>query len=142
MDQAETIIRPLVENLAGYQGALELIDANGNALSISFFDSEENAQAAEPTFDDEMPRKLGELYKDWEGSRVSAERPEKPPPPRPAGAEPIHQYPKAFAGLGVKKCALVDLPEIFVHLCEFLRERLGERARDTTGGERLKRRTA
>src|SRR6266498_2770945 len=63
MGQAETIIRPLVENLAGYQGALELIAANGNALSISFFDSEENAQAAEPTFDDEMPRKLGELYK-------------------------------------------------------------------------------
>jgi hypothetical protein len=74
MGQAETIIRPLVENLAGYQGALELIAANGNALSISFFDSEENAQAAEPTFDDEMPRKLGELYKDWDGSRVSVER--------------------------------------------------------------------
>lgn len=42
---------------------------------MAFFDSEENAQAAEQTFDEEMPRKLGELFKhDWEGRRVSVDR--------------------------------------------------------------------
>lgn len=74
MGRAETIIRPLIENLTGYQGLLELVAANGKVLSISFFDSEENVQAAEQTFNEEMPRKLGELYKDWEGRRVSVER--------------------------------------------------------------------
>ena len=29
------------------------------------------AEAAEPTFDDAMPRQLGDLYDDWEGRRVS-----------------------------------------------------------------------
>src|SRR5262245_41386881 len=74
MEQAETIIRALVENLTGYQGLLELVAANGKVLSISFFDSEENAQTAERTFDEEMPQKLGDLYSDWEGRRVSVER--------------------------------------------------------------------
>jgi hypothetical protein len=65
---------PLVENLTGYQGLVELVAPNGKVLSISFFDSEENAQAAEQTFDEEMPRELGDLYADWEGRRVSVER--------------------------------------------------------------------
>jgi hypothetical protein len=33
-------------------------------LSIALFDSEENARAAEPTFDEEMPRRLSDLYND------------------------------------------------------------------------------
>jgi hypothetical protein len=74
MDQAESIIRPLVEGLAGYQGHLELLASDGKVLSITLFDSEENAQAAEPTFDQEMPRRLGDLFKDWEGRRVSVDR--------------------------------------------------------------------
>jgi hypothetical protein len=41
-------------------------------LSITFFDTEQNAQAAEPTFDEEMPRRLGEIFANWEGRRVSA----------------------------------------------------------------------
>jgi hypothetical protein len=73
MDQALSVIAPLMEGLAGYQGHLELISADGKVLSIALFDSEENAQAAEPTFDDEMPRRLGELYNDWEGRRLSVE---------------------------------------------------------------------
>jgi hypothetical protein len=74
MDQAEAILRPIVENLAGYQGYLELGSPSGRLLSIALFDSEENAQAAEQTFDEEMPRQLGELFKDWEGRRVSVDR--------------------------------------------------------------------
>ncbi len=74
MGQANEIIRPLLESLAGYQGHLELVASNGKVLSIAFFDSEENAQAAEPTFDEEMPRRLGEVFTDWEGRRVSVER--------------------------------------------------------------------
>lgn len=75
MGEAVAIIRPMVEGLAGYQGFIELLSANGKALSITFFDSEENAAAAEPTFDEEMPRKLGEIFtEDWEGRRVSVDR--------------------------------------------------------------------
>lgn len=74
MDQAEQIIRSLVETLAGYQGHLELASSDGKVLSITLFDSEENAQAAEQTFDEEMPRRLGDLFKDWEGRRVGVDR--------------------------------------------------------------------
>jgi len=74
MDEAESIIRPLVEKLAGYQGHLELVASDGKVLSITLFDSDENAQAAEPTFDEEMPRQLGDVFKDWEGRRVSVDR--------------------------------------------------------------------
>jgi hypothetical protein len=72
MGEAEALIRPLMEGLAGYAGHLQLASRDGEALAITFFDSEENARAAEPTFDEEMPRKLGDLYRRWEGRRVSA----------------------------------------------------------------------
>ena len=71
MDQAESVIRPMVEGLAGYQGSLQLLSSDGKVLSITFFDSEANVQAAEPTFDEEMPRQLGEIFASWEGRRVS-----------------------------------------------------------------------
>ena len=74
MGEADSIIRPLVEGLAGYQGHLELVAANGKVLSITLFDSDENAQAAEPTSDEVMPRQLGDLFKDWAGRRVSVDR--------------------------------------------------------------------
>src|ERR671930_2402465 len=74
MDEAETIIRPLIEGLTGYKGHLELLASDGKVLSITLFDSEENAQAAEPTFDEEMPRRLGDLFEDWEGRRISVDR--------------------------------------------------------------------
>jgi hypothetical protein len=73
MDQAEAIIRPLLENLVGYRGHLELVSSNGKVLSITLFDSEENAQAAEQTFDEEMPRQLADLFKSWESRRVSVD---------------------------------------------------------------------
>jgi hypothetical protein len=43
-------------------------------LAITLFDSEENAEAAEPTFDEEMPRRLADLYRSWGGRRVSVDR--------------------------------------------------------------------
>jgi hypothetical protein len=73
MEEALGVIRPLVEGLAGYRGQLELGAANGKVLSITFFDSEEDAQAAEPTFDQDMPRALGDIFKDWAGRRVSVD---------------------------------------------------------------------
>lgn len=71
MDEAEAVIRPLVEGLAGYGGQLDLASADGKMISVTFFDSAENAQAAEPTFDEEMPRRLGEIFRSWEGRRTS-----------------------------------------------------------------------
>ena len=74
MSQAEEVVRPLVEGLAGYQGYLQLMSSDGKSLSITFFDSEDNARAAEPTFDEEMPRRLGEVFQgEWEGRRVSVD---------------------------------------------------------------------
>src|SRR5689334_22789975 len=74
VDEAAAVIGPLVEGLAGHQGSLELLSPDGKALSITLFDSEENARAAEHVFDQEMPQKLGELFQDWEGRRISVER--------------------------------------------------------------------
>ena len=51
-----------------------MIGSNGEAISVTFFDSEEHAEAAEPTFDLEMPKKLGGIFKDWEGHRVAVGR--------------------------------------------------------------------
>jgi hypothetical protein len=74
-DEAEAIVRPLIEALPGYAGYLELVSSDGQMLSITLFDTEESAAAAEPTFDEEMPHRLGELFTaDWEGRRVAADR--------------------------------------------------------------------
>lgn len=71
MDEAESIIQPLVGGLRGYRGDLFLASQGGDVISVSFFDSAEDAQAAEPTFDEAMPRALGDLFSGWEGRRVS-----------------------------------------------------------------------
>ena len=71
--EAEAVVRSLIEGLAGYEGHLELLASNGKVLSITLFDSKASAQAAEQTFDEEMPRRLGDLFKDWEGRRVSVD---------------------------------------------------------------------
>jgi len=74
MDEAEATLRPILEGLDGFSGALELVSPEGKFLSISFFDSMANAEAAEPTFDQEMPQKLGHLFREWAGHRVSVDR--------------------------------------------------------------------
>ena len=72
--EAEARIRPLVEGLAGYQGNVDLGSSSGRMISITFFDSDADADAAERTFDEEMPKALGDLFSGFEGRRVSVER--------------------------------------------------------------------
>jgi hypothetical protein len=75
MDETLEIVQPIIQGMKGIQGHMELVDRNsGKALSISLFDTEENAQAAEPIFDEEMPKALGEIMQRFSGRRVSVER--------------------------------------------------------------------
>ena len=73
MDEAEAIIRPTLSALPGYEGALELATQDGKFLSITLFDSIENASAAESTFDVELPAKLGHIFQQWAGTRTSVD---------------------------------------------------------------------
>jgi hypothetical protein len=75
MDQVMDIAQPIIRGMEGIQGHMELVDrSSGKALSISLFDTEENAVAAEPIFDEEMPKALGELMQQFSGRRTSFER--------------------------------------------------------------------
>jgi hypothetical protein len=75
MDEAMGIVQPIIQGMKGIQGHLELADPNsGKALSISLFDTEENAIAAEPIFDEEMPKALGGLMQQFSGRRTSVDR--------------------------------------------------------------------
>lgn len=44
---------------------------DGEFISITLFDSAESAAAAEQTFDEEMPKRLGSLFQSWGGRRAS-----------------------------------------------------------------------
>lgn len=74
MDQADAAIRPMVEALQGYKGSVDLMSPDGVMLSITLFESDADVQAAQATFEEEMPRKLGNLFQGWEGRRVSVEQ--------------------------------------------------------------------
>ena len=75
MSQAMEIVEPIIRGMTGMQGHMELVDrSSGKSLSISLFDTEENAVAAEPIFDEEMPKALGELMQRFSGRRLSVER--------------------------------------------------------------------
>jgi hypothetical protein len=75
MPQAMEIVEPIIRGMTGIQGYMELADrSSGKSLSISLFDTEENALAAEPIFDEEMPRALGDLMQQFSGRRISVER--------------------------------------------------------------------
>lgn len=75
MSQAMEIVEPIIRGMTGMQGHMELVDrSSGKSLSISLFDTEENAVAAEPIFDEEMPKALGDLMQRFSGRRVSVER--------------------------------------------------------------------
>lgn len=66
-------VEPLMRGLAGYQGYLDFMDrSSGKAVTIAFFDTEQTA--AEPTFDEEMPKQLGDLMGQWAGRRTAVER--------------------------------------------------------------------
>jgi hypothetical protein len=75
MDIASERIQPMLDGLQGWQGRIDLLGRkNGKFLSINLFDSEGSLEAAEPTFDEEMPRQLGEIFEQWAGRRTSVER--------------------------------------------------------------------
>lgn len=75
MGEAMEIVEPIIKAIPGIQGHMELVDrSSGKSLSISLFDTEENAIAAEGIFDEEMPKALGELMQRFSGRRVSVER--------------------------------------------------------------------
>ena len=74
MGQAMEIVKPLIQGLKGIQGHMELAASSGKSLSISFFDTEENAAAAEPVFDEDMPRALGDLMQQFSGRRTGVDR--------------------------------------------------------------------
>jgi hypothetical protein len=75
MGQATEIVEPIIRGMNGIVGFMELADRkSGKSLSISFFDTEENALAAEPVFDEEMPRALGDLMQQFSGRRTSVDR--------------------------------------------------------------------
>lgn len=74
-EQAAAIVMPMMRELKGFQGHLELVDrSSGKSLSISLFDSEEDAVAAEPVYDEDMPRALGGLFDRFSGRRTGVER--------------------------------------------------------------------
>lgn len=63
----------ITQGMPGWQGVLQLADAqSGKIMTISLFDSEENMQAAEQTFED-MPRQVPEVQQ-VAGRRSSVER--------------------------------------------------------------------
>jgi hypothetical protein len=75
MDEAGKIVEPIIRGLEGIQGYQELVDrTSGRSLSIAYFDTEEHAIAAETIFDEELPKALGPLMKQFNGHRVSVER--------------------------------------------------------------------
>ena len=71
MEEAEAVIRPMVEGMAGYAGRMDLATTDGQFISITLFDDAESAAAAEQTFDEEMPKQLGALFESWGGHRAS-----------------------------------------------------------------------
>lgn len=70
----EERVMPILEGMTGWLGGMQLVDrAGAKVLTVSFFDTLENLQAAEPTFE-EMPQRLGDLRDRMGGERTSVER--------------------------------------------------------------------
>lgn len=65
----------ILEKLAGWQGAMQLLDRdNGKLLVLQVFDSKENMEAAESTFET-MPQRLGpEIQQMLTGGPPSVDR--------------------------------------------------------------------
>jgi hypothetical protein len=74
MDEANRRVEPLIREMKGLHRAIDLADrSSGKMLSIALFDSEENMNAAERIFDEEMPRALGDVFENFSG-RTAVER--------------------------------------------------------------------
>ena len=66
MDAVRERVEPMLRQMPGFQGYMERIDrAAQRTQTIAWFDSEENMHAAEPMFDEEMPRQLADLFEQW-----------------------------------------------------------------------------
>jgi hypothetical protein len=72
--EADGRVRPLLEALSGYRGYCDLASEAGRVISVVLFDSDADADAAEQTFDEELPRALADLFEGFAGRRVSVER--------------------------------------------------------------------
>jgi hypothetical protein len=75
-DEVRERVAPLFENMDGFKGYLDLADrSSGKMMSLSFFESEETMRAAEPVFDEDMPRAIGpEIMQGFTGRRTAVER--------------------------------------------------------------------
>ena len=75
-DEVRERVAPLFERMDGYKGYLDLFDrSSGKMLTLAFFDSEEAMQAAEPVFDEDMPKAIGpEIMQGFTGRRTGVER--------------------------------------------------------------------
>jgi hypothetical protein len=72
-EEAQKRLESIFRQMPGWQGTTDLADSSGRVLAITLFDTEENARAAEPIFDEEMPRQLGDLMRGWSGKRRAVE---------------------------------------------------------------------
>ena len=75
MERVREKAQQIVAELPGWQGAMQLLDRrNGKVVVMQFFDSEENMEAAEPTFE-ELPQRLGpEIMQQLAGQRRSVDK--------------------------------------------------------------------
>ena len=72
--EADARVRPLLDALSGYRGYCDIASEDGKVITVVLFDSDADADAAEQTFDEEMPKALADLYEGFAGRRVSVDR--------------------------------------------------------------------
>ena len=77
-EQIRQAAQPIVEALPGWQGATQMLDReNGSIAILHLFDSEENMQAAESTFEtmpERFPDELRERMRAMAGGRQWVQR--------------------------------------------------------------------
>ena len=70
--------QPILDSLPGWQGAMQMLDReNGTIAILHVFDTEENMQAAESTFEtlpERFPEELRERMRAIAGGRQSVQR--------------------------------------------------------------------
>ena len=77
-DEIRNAAQPIVETLPGWQGGMQLLDRENNTVAVlHLFDTEENLQAAESTFEtmpERFPEELRERMRTMAGGRQSVQR--------------------------------------------------------------------
>ena len=78
LNEVREVVMPIVESLEGWRGATQLFDEEGGRMVvIQFFESRENLDAAEPTFDtmpERMPDDLRDRMRQIAGGLQSVDR--------------------------------------------------------------------